>query len=461
MSQISAAVTGNAQLGASAEPAASYERISAVDVLRGVAVLGILLINIEDFALLHSNKSAAGTEWVGVYFPSGFGPRAVFAWTAFRACFEGKMRAIFSMLFGASVVLFTSRLERRGEAVRLADIYYRRTLWLVAFGILHAYLLWEGDILYSYAVSGLFLFPFRRLPARKLILLGALALSISVPRAAVVALHRRDIRAQALQALADKAAGKTLTKIQESACNEWDEITADFEPDAETLREARLDYLGGYVHLFLRRAELVRYVESSDFYGWAFFDSVGMMLLGMALIKAEVLTAGRSRRFYYTMSAVGYGLGLPVSAAATYQLYLHRFDPVAIAWLMAAYDPGRIAVALGHIGLVMLVVKAKRAPWLTQVLGDVGRTALTNYIGATVICTTLFNGYGFGLFGSLRRYQLYVVVLCIWCFQIGFSRLWLRRFRFGPAEWLWRSLTYWKRQPLVRRTLVADKPSVS
>ncbi len=431
-------------------PVAADERISAIDVLRGVAVLGILLINIEDFGLLHSNKSAAGTEWVGVYVPAHLSHQAVAAWTAMRALFEGKMRAIFSMLFGAGVVLLTSRLERRSDGTRAADIYYRRTLWLLAFGVAHAYLLWEGDILYSYAMCGLFLFPFRHLAPRRLILLGALALAISVPRAAAVAVHRGDLRARAAAATAARAAGKTLTRAQDDALSDWEEITDDYQPDAATLSQTSADYHGGYGHLFLRRAQLVRYVESSDFYGWAFFDGIGMMLMGMGLLQLGVFSATRSRRFYARMVAIGYGVGLPLAAAASYGFYVNRFDPVKVVWLTAAYDPARVAVAFGHIGVVMLMVKGNRFAGLTRTLADVGRMALTSYLGATLICTTLFNGYGFGLFGSLRRHQLYLVVLAIWIAQLAFSRLWLRRFHFGPVEWLWRSLTYWRRQPFAR-----------
>ena len=433
-----------------ARPAPPEERISSIDVLRGVAVLGILLINVEDFGLLHSNKSAAGTEWVGVFVPAHLSHAAIAAWVALRTIFEGKMRAIFSMLFGAGVVLLTSRLERRDDGTRVADIYYRRTLWLLAIGVAHAYLLWEGDILYSYAMCGLFLFPFRHLAPRRLILLGALALAISAPRAAAVAVHRGDLRARAAAASADKAAGKTLTKAQDEAIDDWEEITDDYQPDAETLREMNADYHAGYGHLFLRRAQLVRYVESSDFYGWAFFDSIGMMLMGMGLLQLGVFSAARSRGFYLAMIAIGYGLGLPIGAAASYGFYVNRFDPVKVVWLTAAYDPARVAVAFGHIGVVMLIVKSSRLPWLTRTLADVGRMALTSYLGATLICTTLFNGYGLGLFGSLRRHQLYLVVLGIWIAQLVFSRLWLRRFHFGPVEWLWRSLTYWRRQPLSR-----------
>ena len=234
------------------------------------------------------------------------------------------MRAIFSMLFGAGVVLLTSRLERRGDGTRVADIYYRRTLWLLAIGVAHAYLLWEGDILYSYAMCGLFLFPFRHVAPRRLILLGALALAISAPRAAAVAVHRGALRARAATASADKAAGKTLTKAQDDAIDDWEEITDDYQPGGETLREMNADYHAGYGHLFLRRAQLVRYVESSDFYGWAFFDSIGMMLMGMGLLQVGVFSAARSRVFYLVMIAIGYGLGLPIGAAASYLRLLRQ-----------------------------------------------------------------------------------------------------------------------------------------
>jgi uncharacterized protein len=122
-------------------PVPALERLSSVDVLRGVAVLGILLVNIEYFGLPHSEKSAPGTEWVGIYLPAHYSQANLFLWATMRTLFEGKMRAIFSMLFGASAILLTSRLEQRGEAAGAADIYYRRTFWLLLFGILHAYLL--------------------------------------------------------------------------------------------------------------------------------------------------------------------------------------------------------------------------------------------------------------------------------------------------------------------------------
>jgi uncharacterized protein len=432
-----------------AEPATTGERISAIDVLRGVAVLGILLINIEDFGLPHADKSAAGTEWVGAYFPAGLGARGITAWIVFRALFEGKMRAIFSMLFGAGAVLLTSRLERRGGGTGAADVYYRRTLWLLAFGLVHAYLLWEGDILYGYALGGLFLFPLRKLRPHALLVAGGVLLALSLPRAALMASHRQEIRA--LAARADSIQANTdseLSPEEEEAQAEWDDIRESYTPDAETLRRARADYLGGYARLFARRAPLVAISESSDFYGWAFFDGVGMMLIGMALLKLGVLTAERSGRFYAGLAAAGFGVGLPLGALASYELYAHRFDPVAVAWSTALYDPSRLAVALGHVAVVMMIVRSGRARGVTGSLAGVGRAALTCYLGTTLICTTLFNGYGLGLFGALGRTQLYLLVGAIWGAELVFARLWLARFRFGPFEWAWRSLTYWKRQPL-------------
>ncbi len=187
-------------------------------------------------------------------------------------------------------------------------------------------------------------------------------------------------------------------------------------------------------------------VESSDYYSWAFFDTLGMMLIGMGLLKLDVLTGAKSNRFYGVMAAVGFGFGLPFSAASAYALYAHRFDPVGVAWVTAAYEPGRLSVAMGYIAVVMLIVRSRMVPRAATGLAQVGRMALTNYLTTTLICTTLFNGYGLGWFGVLRRSQLYFVVAAIWSIQIAVSGAWFRVFRFGPAEWVWRSLTYWKVQ---------------
>jgi uncharacterized protein len=172
-------------------------------------------------------------------------------------------------------------------------------------------------------------------------------------------------------------------------------------------------------------------------------------------MKLGVISAARSAKLYAALVAVGFAVGLPLHTFATWWTYHRGFDPIDIAWLSATYDPGRLAVALAYIGVVMLVVRAGLFRMLTASLAAVGRMALTNYLATTLVCTTIFNGYGFGLFGSLQRYQLYFVVLGIWAVQLVISPIWLRYFLFGPAEWAWRSLTYWKAQPLWRGTPIS------
>src|SRR5258708_20530873 len=155
-------------------PVTGQERISSVDLARGFSLLGIVLMNIVSFGLpgqAYDDPTAAGgrTGW------------NLYIGATNYILFEGKMRAIFSMLFGAGIVIFTSRLEERGAGIRTADLYFRRMLWLLAFGMIHAYFFWVGDILYSYAVTGLLLFVFRKAPPKYLLIAGVIILGLVIP----------------------------------------------------------------------------------------------------------------------------------------------------------------------------------------------------------------------------------------------------------------------------------------
>ena len=180
-------------------------------------------------------------------------------------------------------------------------------------------------------------------------------------------------------------------------------------------------------------------------YGWRV---VGLMMAGMALFKWGVLSAERSDRFYRVAAVAGLGVGLPIAAygvaynfAASWRLEHSMF----FGWQFNYW--GSLAVAFGYIGLVMLFCRSGLWPGLKPLFSDVGRMAFSNYLLQTLICTTLFYGHGFGLFGRVERTGQVLVVLVIWVALVLFSRLWLRSFRFGPAEWLWRSLTYRQWQP--------------
>src|SRR5258708_23609299 len=179
--------------------------------------------------------------------------------------------------------------------------------------------------------------------------------------------------------------------------------------------------------------------------GW---DMLTMMLVGIAFAKTGVLAAKQSYRFYWWMLAAGYGIGFPVNAISAWLSYQAHFEPMQTVFSFSTYQIGRVAVTLGHTAVLLLICKAGLVPWLTRRLAAVGQMAFSNYIAHSLIYGFVFYGYGLGLFNRLERYQLYIVVLAMWIFSLLVSPVWLRHFAYGPLEWGWRSLTYWKRQPI-------------
>jgi uncharacterized protein len=432
-----------AGLGESAglAPVSASERIASLDVLRGFAVLGILWMNILLFGLpywAYRNPSVYGNE-TGIN---------LVAWLWSTILVEGKMRAIFSMLFGASLILITDRAASRGAAESAADIYLRRTLWLAFFGLLHAYLLWWGDILFYYGVAGLGLYPFRRLSPRALFVLGVLVLAVVIPQTLQETHQRIELRAQAQAADAAAQAGQTLTAEQIEAQRNWAEAKKEIQPDASDVAKEIEVHRGSYREIFVTRAGYVVVEHTTEFYRWMVFDVVGMMLIGMGLMKLGVLSARLGTRSYAWMALTGFGISVPLTWLVSHHRLESDFALVQDVLRDSTYDLGRLTGALGYIGLVMLICRTGFLPRARARLAAAGQMALSNYILQTLICTTLFYGYGFGLFGHLERYQVLALAILIWAFQLWLSPLWLRHFRFGPLEWLWRSLTYWKRQPM-------------
>ncbi|HEY5656295.1 MAG TPA: DUF418 domain-containing protein [Myxococcota bacterium] len=422
-------------------PVSAPERIPSLDVLRGFAVLGILWMNIITFALpywAYANPTIYGGA-TGVNL-------AAWLWSAVLV--EGKMRAIFSMLFGASLVLITSRAEARGAASTVADIYLRRTLWLAAFGLAHAYLLWWGDILFYYGIVGLGLYPFRRLTPRTLILLGALVLATVPPQTILETRRLVHLRAQAQEADAIVATGAALTAEQTQAQQRWEEKRKEIAPTEEDVAKQVEIHRGSYLGIAAERVEAVLLEHTVYFYRWMAFDVVGMMLIGMGLMKRGVLSARASPRVYAAMAAAGFALCCPITWVVCSRAVARGFELSQDLLRDSVYDLTRMAGAFGYIGLVMLVCRTGVLRRLRARLAAAGQMALSNYLLQTLICSTLFYGYGFGRFGMLERYQILLVASAIWIFQLWLSPLWLRHLRFGPMEWVWRSLTYWQRQPM-------------
>jgi len=426
-------------------PVSAGERVASVDVLRGVALLGILAMNIIAFAW---PMAAYGDPLRG----AGFTGTDRVVWVFNHLIFDGKMMTIFSMLFGAGLVLMGDRADARGAS--LAWTYYRRVLWLLLFGALHGYFLWFGDILFLYAQCGLVLYPFRRRSAPTLIIVGILAMSVMVTIGATVHGGLNFLETTSTRAQTARQAGERPTKFQAWIDEVWTQtivpkvdmsLEKKAEASAKEIETFRGSYAGIVRHNF---KELIR-AQTFGFVLFTLWMIGGRMLFGMGLMKMGVFAARRSRRFYIWMVALGYGLGLPLLAYDTYSLIQNNFGyKVFLPSQYLINYVGSLVVALGHIGVVMLICKSGAIPWLTQRLAAVGRMALTNYLMQSVICTTIFYGWGFGLFATLNRTAMAGIVLAIWAFQLLMSPLWLRFFRFGPAEWLWRALTYWRLQPM-------------
>jgi uncharacterized protein len=352
-----------------AGPTSERERIFALDVLRGIAVLGILWMNIIGFGLPNAYlnpANAGGTEGADFAF-----------WVASSLFLEGTMRGLFTLLFGAGVVLYASRLEAAGLGLRSADYYFRRTIWLVVFGLVNAYLLlWNGDILFTYGIVGLFLCVFRDLSARTLLRIAVPVLCLQTVVATAELFELRDLAARAATAQQLRDGGAEFDHEQESAIEDYEER-----------------------------------------------------------LSCERPTADKQARACWTMLVGGWSIGITVNALEIAWQLRNEFsvDSVLTVWSLT-YDLGRIPLTLGHLACVLLLLRGGAFRRTFGVLAQVGRMALTNCLAQSVLCLFVFTGVGFALFGQLQRHELYYVVAAIWALQLAWSPWWLARYRFGPME---------------------------
>ncbi len=431
-----------------ARPVDGAERVGSVDVIRGVALMGILAMNIVAFG------------WPGqVYSVPIAAPEAgqadLLLWGFNHLVFDTKMMTLFSMLFGAGLVLMSGRAAGRGA--KLGWIYHRRIFWLLMIGLVHSYLIWDGDILVMYASCGLLLYPIRKWSPRTLIITGVCFNLMLVPiwlgfRHGVVPFMRQVAERVDVQVKAGEKPKKWETRVAEG----WRKMSKEEMPKREDFLEEIRIYRGGYVEIVEHRAGELIWGQTLGFVFFAWWAVGGRMLIGMGLMKLGVFAAGLSARAYRIMMVVGYGVGLPLMLfeaifESTHGFFVgHGFGHMLEGWPMLTFY-GSLPVVFGHIGLVMLICQSNAIPWLTRRLGAAGRMALSCYLFDSIFCTTLFYGYGFDLTATLYRPMLYAIVLVIWTAQLLVCPLWLEKFRFGPAEWLWRSLTYWKLQPMKPR----------
>lgn len=422
-------------------PTKREERIGMLDTMRGIAVLGILIMNVTGFGLPVAYDDP--TNW------GGHEGLNLTVWRIAALFFEGTMRGMFTLLFGAGALLFLQRHTARSPDLRPADLYFRRTMWLIVFGLLNGYvLLWPGDILFYYGVVGLLLFVFRNVSARKLIVAAAVIMILQTAVAATEWYGYREASVAAEAAQDVKAAGNALTAEQEKAVESFAAINDEFKPSRADLEKTVATVRRSYLSALSVFAPETWHLETGFFFQHGLLESLGMMLFGMALFKLGVLTGAACARAYAMLMLAGYAIGLSVNLFETGNLVSGGFSTQALIASYLTYDLGRIPTTLGHIGLIGLLYRMPALSAVMRNLAAVGQMALTNYLSQSVICMFLFTGAGLALYGQLERHELYYVVAAIWILQLICSPLWLRRFRFGPAEWLWRSLTYWQKQPM-------------
>lgn len=426
----------------SAAPIGDRGRIQSLDILRGIAVFGILMMNITAFALV---------------FPAYYNPTIdggstglnLATYEVVTVLFEGTMRGIFSLLFGAGIVLLTSRMEEGGAGLMTAEIHFRRMLWLLLFGFIHwALMLWIGEILFAYAICGLLLFAPRKLPAFQLLAIAGLILSVAAFIANQDYQETKASEAAYQSVQQSLAEGSTPTVEQQSVIEEWKSHQAHAKVSEEDAEGARQLHNLPYWETVEAQFPISYDYQWATSPRWLLLDIIPFMLIGMALLKLGILDGAAKTRTYLAMLVLGYGIGIPLGMYEVGLAVAGNFSAVSIAEADRTYQISRLAMVVGHLGLLLLIIKSGIFAPLQRAFAAAGKMALTNYLMQTVICVTIFYGFGFALFGAFERHELYYIVATICTVQLIWSVLWLKVFRFGPFEWLWRSLTYWKLQPM-------------
>jgi uncharacterized protein len=395
--------------------------------VRGVAVLGILAMNIVAFAMPYQ-----------AYFnPRAYGGAEgadLVSWAISFVLVDGKMRGLFSFLFGASMLLIIERALAKDEDP--IPIHFRRMAWLFAFGLAHCYFIWFGDILSLYAVVGMIAFLYYPMPVPRLVGWGIVFLTA---QCLLMVATAWGLRAAELAALTPGASAEAVTL--------WRNLAADFgRPSAQNLAETLARYRGGYDDVIrhqLTDGLLIPFAQIVE----AGFETLGLMLLGMAGLKSGFLSGEWGRERYRAAARLCLGIAVPAYALLAWLIWRSGFSPAAIAtWNLAATVPLRPVMVAGYAALIILL--ARPGGFLSERIAAAGRAAFTNYLGTSVIVTAFF--YGLGQYGRLGRAELWLVVLPLWGLMLLWSKPWLKRFRYGPFEWLWRSLARRERQPMRR-----------
>lgn len=402
----------------SLSPAPGESRIIALDVLRGFAILGILLMNIQSFSMI-------GAAYIN---PTAYGDLSgvnLKVWIFSHIFGDQKFLSLFSMLFGAGIVLFTSKVELKGA--NPFTLHLRRNLWLLLAGLVHAYVFWHGDILVSYSLCGILAYFFRRKNPKHLLLTGLIIFLVPL---LLYLFFGFSLRFWSEQDLAN-------------LLNSW-------APGYEQVSQEISAFQGSFLSQMEYRLPSAVFFQTFYFVTWSGWRVFGLMLVGMAFFKLGIISGVKTYKFYLNLTISCSIIGLTLIILGLIRNFEHGWTLQFSMFFGSLYNYlGSLFLAVSYLAIIVYWGR-KSGSYLRNCLISAGRMAFSHYILQTLICTTIFYGHGLGLFGTFERWQQLLTVLVIWVIQLAISPLWLKYFLFGPVEWLWRSLTYWKLQPIRR-----------
>lgn len=410
------------------EMRAATTRYESLDAIRGVAVMGILAMNIVAFALPFS-------AYVNPYAGGPVGDLDLATWFFNFVFIDSKMRGLFSMLFGASTLLVIQSAGASGRSA--AGSHYSRMFWLAIFGLIHFYFIWFGDILFLYAMCGLLLFAFRNASVKALLIWALVFFAV-----ALVFLGS----AWLMFALAE--AGKLPPEATAQVQADLVQMNADMGPASASYAQEITTHLGSYASIV---AEKLGDKASEPFVQALMFlwETMGLMLIGMALFKSRMLTGEWEAARYRKWALTGFLVATPPLVGLGWYQYASGFSAVSIFGASLSLSmPFDVVMTIGWAALIMLLIKTAASDAVRSRLAATGRMAFTNYLVTSIVMTTIFYGYGLGLFGSIGRTALYLFCFAMWAAMLLWSKPWLDRFQYGPLEWIWRSLSRLKPQPM-------------
>jgi uncharacterized protein len=440
------------------------EKIPIFNILLGFAVLGALLFNIQSFGITQGSihqltvNAHGGNYWL---------------LTKVNILFGSKMAALVSILFGASIVMFFTHSKTFGS-ISLQDLYIRRQIWLIGFGIVNGVvLLWHNDLLFPFGVVGVLLFPFYRLSPRPLLILAVIFSLIFAGKSfwefsetkekfakyqkVLVYEKKHKIVKPTEKQLADTTAMKKIAKLsdeQKEDTTAWKGMAKmykfDKKSNASEIKSMRADYATMWSTILPK----TQAKEAQWLYRFGIWDMASLMFLGMALFKLGFFNNTFSTKQYATWAAIGFAAGLLLAwlSLGSAELQITDFtkyvshSSIPLHEVLKPFE--RAFVAVGWAALIICLSRLSVVSWLWATLAAVGQMALSNYLLQTIFCTLFFFGYGMGYFGELKFYQLYFIVAEIWLIQMVLSVVWLKYYLYGPFEWLWYSLVRWEKQPM-------------